>query len=323
MNPIETIGLNVLSIIPANYKANVNVNTQIIIEFNTDLDKSTIVDCFALLEDTERCYIVGNNINFTKYKFVKGSVHYHDKVITFTPSEQLNKNSRYILYIKPNVVRDVFGKTLRNKFISIFDVESTPHDIKCDVILPTDNSIVGYLDKVELSPSLDTNAKYLIQIAKTSTFETTVYEEIENSNIVEKDFGIGDGLYYIRAKSLNGDYGNTVCFSVRTFINTTPVDDDVDEMFIYRPVIEDEVKLLEQFPTGINIKPQTNALYIKFKGIIPLEEIDFYESNLIGQLSDSDDADSITEHGEVDGSFVVVYDEEKILTYVFYIPTSI
>lgn len=320
MNLIETVGLNVLSVIPSGYKTNVNVNTQILIEFNIDLDKTTIVESFALLEDIERCYTPGDEIDFTKFNFIKGGVHYHKKVITFTPSEQLKKNSRYILYVKPNAVRDIFGKSLIQKYVSIFDTESTSHDVNCDISFPVTNSIIDSLDKVECTEIPEAN--YLIQISKTSTFETKVYESIESSNVIEKDFGLGDGLYYIRAKSLNGDFGEAVSFSVMSYRNTTPTDDDIDEMYIYRPVEDEEVKLLEQFPLGVNVNTKTNVLYMKFQGIVPIEEIDFYESSLIGILSDDDDADTLVEHGEVEGSFIVVHDEEELQTYVFYIPVS-
>ena len=60
---------------------------------------------------------------------------------------------------------------------------------------------------------------------------------------------------------------------------------------------------------------------MKLKGIVELEDIDFYESFLVGESNDDDV--NITSHEQVDGSFSVVHDEEKLETYVIFTPISL
>ena len=60
---------------------------------------------------------------------------------------------------------------------------------------------------------------------------------------------------------------------------------------------------------------------MEFKGIVELEDIDFYESFLVGESNDDDI--NIASHEQVDGSFTVVHDEEKLKTYVVFTPNSL
>lgn len=315
--------LNINAIIPPKYKTNTNVNTQIIIGFNRELNQKTILDSFVILKDEEMLFDVESSvIDFKKYKHVEGSVTYQDKSIIFTPKNQLYKNSRYIIYIKKNSICDITGKYLKSDFISVFDTEILASDIKCEVIYPPNNSILEKLDNIEVT-EID-SAKYIIQISKVKTFDVVSLELVKDTNIITEDFNLGDGLYYIRAKSLNGDFGETSSFSLKSYRDTTPVADDITDDYIYIPIDENELKILENaLDKQIDVHLQTNVVYMKFNKIIPLEDIDFYESNLIGTITDLDDYDIIEEHGEVDGSFVVVHNEEEEITYVFYVPDSV
>ena len=66
-------------------------------------------------------------------------------------------------------------------------------------------------------------------------------------------------------------------------------------------------------------------MYMKFNKLIPLSTIDFYEAEIYGKFLDEDDQfndNSVIEHGELAGTFTVVYDDKESETYIFFTPTS-
>lgn len=320
INSIDTVGLRVESVIPASYKTNVNVNTQVILEFNSDLDTSSIVGNFIILLDKDRKYIPGCEISISDYEVVKGTVTYKDKSIIFTPSNQLHENARYIIYVKKKSIRDILGRAMMIDYISTFDTEGVGTLAPCNIVEPKNNSMIQSLDKILLE-NIGSD-KYILQIAKTKTFEVTVYDNVEDSNEIEKDFELGDGLYYIRAKGVNGDFGDISVVTIKTHRNTAPTDQDFDEDFIYEPFESEEIEHIGSFPEGADVNSKTNLMYMKFKGEIKPDDIDAYESLVYGVLTDEDDSYSITEHGEVDGSLSLVYDKENDESYIFFIPES-
>ena len=316
INSNEVLGLRVESILPSSYKTNVDQNTQIILEFNSDLDTKTIIGNFIILEDKNISYINGE-IDTAKYEIVEGMVTYKDKSIIFTPKVQLNKNSRYIIKINKGSIKDILGRTLLADYVSFFDTGSKEYIKPCNILEPLSNSVMETIDKVVLDDL--SSSKYIIQISKNPTFENAVIDIVVDSNIHEEQITLKDGLYYMRAKAVNGDFGDSTVVIIKSQINTPATDNDYDEDYIYEP-IDEELELLYNFPEGASVHEKTNLIYMKFNKIVPIEEIDFYESTLVGELSDEEDIDSISEHGEIDGSYTVVYDEENNETYIFFIP---
>lgn len=321
MSSIETMGLRVESVIPSPYKVETSINSQVIIEFNAELDTSTIIDNILVLKDTNRVFVKGDAIDLSDYEIVSGTVTYKDKTVFFTPSSQLDTKSRYIIYVRQNSIRDIIGRVMMLDYTSYFDTEGAGELQKSNIIEPYNNELITSLNKIVIE---DVNSdKYILQISKVKTFEVTIYDKAVDSNIVEEDFGLGDGLYYIRAKAINGDFGETNVVTIRTHKNTTTTDQDIDENYIYEPLSDVEIEHLESYPTSIEVNEKTNTIYMKFSGEIELEDIDVYESELYGSLTDSDDEEKIKEHGEVDGSYVVVYDEVNDESYVFFVPDSL
>lgn len=320
VNSINTLGLRVETVVPSSYDSNVDINTQIILIFNSDLDTGSIVGNFVVLKDKDGIYN-GEDIQIDNYEIVKGTVTYKNKSIIFTPSNQLDKYCRYIIYVKKNTIKDIHGKVLLQDFISNFDTEIIETVKKTSIIEPLNNSILSSLDSVTIEDV--ESERYLLQISKQQTFENIVLDTIVSTNVINKEFNLGDGLYYIRAKAMNGNFGDFNVFTIKTHKNTAPTDQDLDEDYIYEPVEIDEIESIGNYPEGINVNEKTNLIYVKFKGLIDIDDIDFYESNLFGELSDSEDFGTISEHGEVDGSYSIVHDEEANETYVFFIPNSI
>jgi hypothetical protein len=320
LNSIETMGLRVERLSPQQYSTNVDVNSPISVEFNSDLNTGSIMGNFLLLKDYDRKINgIPSSIDISDFEVVKGSLTYKERTIFFTPLGQLEKSTRYIVYIPKGAIKDYLGRVSLVDYIAFFDTQGFATLSPCDVTYPTNNSVIEQLTRVEL---LDLNSeKYIVQISKNQDFENGLYDKVVSSNVVEDNFGIGDGSYYLRARATNGVFGETVFFTVKSAPQTLVSDEDAP--FTYQPITDDVVELVDSFPKGINSSEKSNLVYARFDGIIPIEDIDFEECSLYGGLSDDNDAGNIVEHGNVDGRFIVVHDDENYSTYIMFIPGSL
>lgn len=315
INTIETIGLRVDYMSPKTYSTDVDVNSIIEVKFNSELDTKSIVGNFIVLRDTNRkLFGKPTEINVEEFEQVKGSLSYKDRSIIFKPIGQLESSSRYIIYVRKDGLKDFKGRVLIQNEILYFDTTGYSSYIPCNILLPINNSTIHKIDVISLD---DINAeKYIVQISKNKDFENAVYDEVVDGPIVS-NISLGDGSYYIRAKATNGVFGETSFFTIKSLSETLVSDED--ESFTYSPIDDCEVELIEQFPQGINVHEMTNLTYMKFDGIISLDEIDFYESGLFESSLTDENKDPI----EVEGAFVVSYDEINNLTYVAFIPDEL
>lgn len=321
INTLNTLGLQVINVEPGRFTTDADTNTNISVYFNSDLDVVSIMDNFIVLKDKELKYN-GGEINISEFETINGNVTYKDKTIFFTPFNQLESDCRYIVYIFKNGIVDVLGRSMLIDYISYFSTEPFSAIGGCNITVPENNKTLSALDNIVLS-KLDTE-KYLIQISKIKTFDNLVIEKVIDTNLLEEDLKLGDGLYYIRAKALNGTFGDSCVVTIKTHSNTIPTDQDLDESYIWQPYDEDKHSLKESFPSNesFNVNEKTNVIFLKFDGIVDINDIDFYESYMIGESNDEDDQ-NISSHGDVDGIYTVVYDEEKVETYIFFTPNSL
>lgn len=322
VNSVNVLGLRVESISPLKSKTGVDLNSDIKLEFNSDLDTSSIISNIFILEDNRSLYNALNEIDVDDYKKVDGTLTYKNKIVTFTPKSQLNIDTKYIIYIPKNNIVDILGNIMLTDFISTFSTE--PHQTfkRCNIIYPVNNTILKSLDKIEVE-NLGSE-RYLIQISKIKTFDNVVLEEIIDSNIIERDFNLGDGLYFLRAKTIDGKFGDDTVLTIKTHKNTVPTDQDIDDNYIWEEYGEEGL-ILETYPLNDteNISEKTNVIYMKVDGIVDINDIDFYESFIDGTYNDDDDSTSKKSHNEVDGSYTIVQDNEKLETYIFFTPVSL
>lgn len=320
INSIETVGLKVEKITPGEYSTDVDVNSLIEIEFNSELDVKTIVSNIFILKDTNRLvHGKPTELDLESFEQVKGSLTYKNRVVIFRPLNQLDSATRYIVYVPKGSVRDFKGRVSLANYIATFDTDGFAMLPPCGVVYPSNNSIINSLKKIEVE-DID-SPTYVVQISKNSDFENGIYDEVIETNSIEQNFNIGDGSYYIRARATNGVFGEVAYFTIRTIPETLVSDED--EPFVYQPIEDELVEFVHGSPNGINSSEKSNLVYMKFNGIIPLEEIDFEESYLQGMLADDNDLGDIEEHGIIDGCFSVVYDDENNLTYILFIPEAI
>lgn len=316
----DTNYLQVEEVTPALYTNKVNVHTDIKVTFNYNLNTESIINNFFLLRDVNNEYTFKKNdtINIDNFEVVKGALTYKNRTIIFTPKEPLEASNKYIIYVKTSNIYDVLGNTSSVNYTSYFETEGIPTYKPCNILEPIDNSVLTDLEKIVIE---DVNAKdYIVQISRQKTFENIVYNKLVNETTIEAKFSLPDGTYYIRARANGGDFGDTIAIAIKTYQETIPTDEDISEKYAFVEIEEEE--LLDIFPKENNIDPATNLCYVKISGEITEKDIDFDNSYLYGELSDTDDESNtnMTAHGYVDVSYSIVYDKNEDCTYIFAIP---
>lgn len=318
LNSIETFSLRINKVEPKNHSSDIDINNNIRVHFNSDLDTLTITSNFYLLKDINNIAFDNiKNIDITKFEIIKGSLSYQNRRLDFKPTNQLDKASRYIIYIPKKSIKDFEHRVMYEDFISVFDTDEYASYIPCNVIYPSNNSIIDCLDHIKID---DINSSaYIVQISRSKEFENGIYDEVVNSSYIDlNQFKIGDGSYYIRVKATNGPFGEVSFFTIKT-IESSLVSDE-DDSFIYKPLDDTKpITLLHSFPDGINVHEKTNLMYMDLDGVIDSSEIDFYESGLYNKaISDSEFSEDI-----IDGTYIVINNEDDNKTYVSFVPDKI
>ena len=331
MGSLDTLGLRVETVSPSTFSNNIDINSEIKITFNSELNSDLIVSGIALLEDKDKKYIRNNMIkDLDDYDVVPVSITYKDKTIFMRPTMPLKEDCRYIIFADKRMLQDILGNMMLTDYITYFDTSSDSYNV-CSILIPENNSIIPVLDKINITET-DCD-RYCLQISKQPGFETVVYDEIVDGTNVEKIYPLEDGLYYIRAKEENApEYGIANIFSIKSFKSTTVSDQDLDEDYIFEPLTEEELKVIESYPANdvglVNVK--SNSVYMKLNKLIDIDNIDFYESSFEGELVDDNDKymeenlnSNQMSHQDVDGHYVFVQDEEKEETYIFFVPDTL
>lgn len=326
-NGNETLGLSVISTTPEAHQTNVNVNKPIEIKFSGDINKSTLNNSIIIFEDYNGVY---NGITSLKtsdnFNIVKGTLTYADRVIKFTPKQPFNIDTRYIVVLN-NTITDITGNRLLNKFVFSFNTEITKSYSKCEITYPSFGTILNSIPEIQWKSQQAPS--YIIQISKSNTFEVLLYETFvvnEDDDIIAfiPDISYKEGIYYVRVKSEGGEWSDPCQFFIKEVTDAVIAkDDQSEEIYLadFLANIEDELEILEMFPAdnSLNNSLKTNMFYIKIKGEINTEQLDLNDFMVVGEAFDEED-DVSYEHGEVNGSWTVIYDSVYDCTYIIFTP---
>lgn len=327
-NGNETLGLSVISTIPEAHQTSVNVNKPIEIKFSGDINKSSLNNSIVVFEDYNGVYDgLASLKSSDKFNIVKGVLTYSDRVVKFTPKYSLNVDTRYIVVLN-NTITDITGNRLLKKFVFVFNTELTKSYPKCEIIYPSfgiiSNSIPEIQWKSQNAPS------YVMQISKINTFETLLYETFvigSDEDIISftPNISYKEGVYYVRIKSEGGEWSTPCQFFIKEVTDAVIAQDDQSgEIYLtdfLEDINEEELEILEIFPPNdsINNSLKTNIVYVKIKGEINENQIDMTDLSFIGEAFDEED-DTSYEHGELEGSWSIVYDEIEDCTYIIFSP---
>lgn len=324
---IDNHDLNVQYLYPSNYDINIPITSSVEVEFSNELNSSTILSNFVILEDINRIYKSPKDLEQVgSFNNVVGSVSYKNKRIVFTPTNEFKINSRYIICIKSNGLTDIESQTLKFDYISSFYTELVKTIDQCYILSPSPNAVSKSVPIVEWDKK-DSDV-YVVQISKQSTFETLVYDKFiigEDANSCTHIVPIllNDGAYYVRVKALSGLWTESpLQFYIRN-IEQSPVtqyDENTDDIFgLIKNSLKD-YEILDVYPHDLDIQvnPLLKNICVTVQGKVDIEDIDLTETYVEGTLYDDDDNDVAVDMGILDMTLFKVYDEEKDITSIIF-----
>lgn len=330
INTVNTLGLNVIITKPQPYMNDTSVNSTIEVQFNSDLDSKTIHGNVLLLADKDGIYDgSGKLYDLSKYTAVDCIITYKDKVVYMTPREQLNKSTKYLIYVRPYSVKDILGGQMQVQYISTFLTESLDRKPRPNIVSPIFGSIHPTVPKFEWEDQYVLG--YTLQVSKSSTFEVLFIDENilkpQDASYAPNFFvytnSFANGLYYWRVKATNGDWCEPSQFFVRQYEDTPVSHEDTPYMDIVEE--EQELEVLEVFPEEgfSNVGTNLKAIYLKVSGIVKPTDLDLRGSYVEGELSDNDDYDTLVPHGEMKGTWEVVSVEDENISYIIFFPDEL
>ena len=326
----ETIGLKVLSVSPSQKESGVNVNSTIGITFTSDVNPATLAKNVVVLEDCNRIYKNINSLkDYSQYTVVKGSITYSDKVLTFTPETPFKVNMCYILMLNDGIA-DITGNRLAQKYISCFFTELEASVPPVEIIYPKYGCILSEIP--EFVWKNQASRSYVFQVAKNNSFELLLYSDVISGNDVTEtithkpSFNVQEGMYFIRVKSENGEWSSVHQIFIKPVTDAVVAEQDTPEMMNLEDFLDgitEPVEILEYFPPpdSVNNDLKTNIIYIKIKGKLEEDRIDFGYCSVYGETADEEHEEY--SHEEVEGVWSLVYDNYFDVTYIIFSPASL
>lgn len=341
ISSVSNNGLRVEKIYPSPYQINVKTNDEIRITFNSDLDTATIINSFVVLKDKFMNFVDEGSLNrLQDFEVVNGNVSYKNKTIFFKPATDFDTSSRYVVCIRKNSITDITGNVMLLSFYASFIVSGSQSIPKCTFISPDTNSIYRECPIFEWN---DMNVQsYVLQISRQPTFETLYCDQfilpyhVEDSTAISKyepNFELSEGLYYARVKALCGEWSDTLQFFIKPSIDgniQNQIDDisndDANDNNLIGDLLSQigddfEVEVLDMYPKDgdVDIDTKLNCIYVKVRGQVTEDDVDFDLSSLEGVLYDADTVDVDKDTGTVDGSWIFVYNDIENATYIIFV----
>lgn len=333
-NTLETLGLSILNIAPSNNEVDVKTDESIKIKFNSELDTSTIIGNILVLKDKNLLYTGEESLeNLGYFQIVDGNISYKDKTIIFKPKESLDTNTRYIVKVNKDGIKDVTGKKLSKTIVSSFFSSALDTSRKVIITFPEYGTITDKMPVISWE-HIETDA-IIIQIAKDIKFKYIVYENIlrkSKDNILDsldisKEYD--DGSYFLRIKSVNEAWSEITQFFIKSNITEKSkiTDDDVieDEVEIEEEEFTKDLVILDMYPKDKStmVSTKTNIIYVKVMGEISLDDLDLNNSFVEGSLFAEEDEENNAPQGYLTGKWSVIYDEFEDCSYIIFTPNDI
>lgn len=330
-----TLGLRVQTLTPAPHSTDIDVNTSIRIHLNHDINPKTVAGSFSLIEDEEWLFESVEQLQDRKqFKPVTGAMSYQDRVLTFKPRTPLKEGARYIVLVKAGGLKTIDGKSLLEDFVGVFYTE-------CQATLPPATIETPKFGLITADvPTFtwgDQKANsYLFQISTSHEFESLVFSELIIKTIgksaktsITPMVQLRDGLYYARVRASNGHWSLPHQFYIEGQTGTLVSEEDFDESFFVEEYLDQDLfstELVESFPRpdAINTRLNTALVYGVFTGRITVDDIDWSDTFVVGELFDEEMVDAEThrveaeEHGFLEGQWYLIYDENLDQTYVLF-----
>lgn len=332
-NNNELIGIHVVSSSPNAHAHDVSTDSAIEVKFSADLNRATLNNSIMVFEDYKKVYNgVASLKKVEDFNVISGVVSYKENTLTFKPKEKLNTDTRYIVVVNGNI-RDIVGNKMSKNFIFSFCTELAQSYGPCEIISPSYGEIFGHAPIVSWKNQFSDS--YIIQVSKQNTFNVLLFEtffvDTDGLDTVSFDFDgqlkFKEGVYYLRIKSEGGPWSTICQFFYKEITDAIVAYEDQSEDIYLKDFLDgldEELEVVEVFPPdgSINNSIKTNIWYMKVKGHMSEDDIDYLDCEVCGEPFDEED-DIDYEHGQVNGSFTVIYDDEYDFSYLIFTPDPI
>ena len=321
---IHTLGILVNNLSPMKNEENIKIESIIELEFNTDIKVETLFDSIKVLKDVDD-YVTEYDILKAKhlYEEVLGDISYRDRILKFTPKENLKCNSKYTIFINNELIKDINDNCMLLPFMSSFKTGSNAILNKPKIIYPKDNSTLKEFNKVILESNNFTN--YTVQISRSKKFNPFVYEKIHiaqtsdnyaSINVNVENLKLTNGNYYLKViENDNNVESDIIQFEINSLkdMDLAVSKDD----FLNYNAPKESVELKSTFPSNnsFNINPKLNILTFIFNSKI--EEDDIYDYGIY--FSDISSSYNQNEIDRFNYTINIEYDEIKNETKIKFI----
>lgn len=320
----------ILGVEPRNYEVDIDINSSIIITFNTDIDASSLSGQVVKVSEVETSQLVS------------GRISYRRKVVTFTPTEPLSKGTNYMVTVEGDNnledgvnegVRNILGEYMVGSFSSRFMTDAEGLLPAPIIIAPMNNTVIKETPVYEWE-FMEGVSHYEVEISKTNTFATLVFPMSDSNTIfgtaISPNIDYEDGIYYWRVRAarhandkgawspimqfnLSREERGHIALEDGAFIDATNDVSFTGEM---------PLELIEVFPKDLESLVPVNVanLYFRMLGDINMNDIDMDSVQLIGKNITGDIEEE--SHGRVDGKITIVTSGD-FTTYIIFTPRVI
>lgn len=308
LNDIETISLKVEEINPVNKSSNVPVDTEIIVKFNSNISKSTVINNIILFK-----------VNKDNEERVSCNIVVKDSSVVLIPKEKLVKSSNYRVLIPKNGIADILGRRCVIDFEYTFTTLSDVYATKPKLIEPIDSKIYHCNPNIKFISESETN---LIQISTNKSFTSIIYEKLLNTESnFEQSFNIepslDEGIYYIRIKNEDNvfsDYNQFYISLVDGKVSNEDYSEEVTEEELFEPI-----NLIKSSQDNKIVPNTLNCIDFIFEGKIDTSLLDISNNYLLGESVKDEFEDDYNPQGYLTYNLVSVYDDLEDKTYVMYV----
>lgn len=312
----------VLSTTPRNYETGVSINTSISADFNIDLDQRYIASN-VFLQDNNGTRVEGRSV-FRKQK------------LTFTPLQPLESGRTYTFTMIGDTdvedgriegLRNIIGEPLQGNMTVTFVTESIKTLDPPIAKLPTNESVVRLVPTFAWT-EVEGAASYQFYLSRSNRFDILLYPVETTDKLyearVDPNITWEDGIYYWKVRAVRDDGATSEWTPIQQFNldrteEGTISEEDTPDIEVFYNEYDIELELVGKFPEplSVDIPVTLKSIFFRVIGHIDPSQLDADSFKLHGSHITGDEYE--TSHGEVNGQYAVVTDDDGT-TYIIFTP---
>ena len=322
IQPTYQNGLRAESMSPLSGTLGASVYSLLQVTFNSELNTGSILGNIAVFEDLYGRYAGMESIRQNPKGFarIEGKYTYKDRVVSFAPESPFKHSTKYILAIREGGVKDIYGNAFVAEQAFHFITESDDVEPRVVITAPTSGTTMNRISEIRWTNA--ESSAYHLELSTEKTFETIAFSDTVKAfdgsapTLYNPSIDFQDGMYYIRVRALKGLWSEPVQIFVKRVTDAVVTSEDLSDIIHQLEIDEVPLELLQSFPPEENYETPLGLqlCYFKFKGLVPFDELDMYNSTAEKILIDG--STEIPE--DVPGEWIHVYSQKEDMTYIIY-----